>query len=132
MNTLLEELNWANLIALLTVVSGIVGTWWINANNRRKQAADSMAATQAAQIAARKDVAAAWEEFCEKQQNRIDQLARQLERYELRITALEAELERTRLERDTERCLRQELERKVTALEKEIEALRQQANRVNS
>ena len=124
---LLAELTWANLIALLTVVSGILATYWLNANNRKTTTA-----------AARKDVAQEWEAFCAKQQASIDQLVKQLERSEIarandgvrfdsRLKAMEDELEQTRNERDEERRQRILLERKVFDLDCELAAFRKQA-----
>lgn len=116
---LLGELTWANLIALLTVASGIAATWALNRHNRNTVAQD-----------ARASIAADWEAFCAKQQARIDQLTSQIERAEHRILALEEELEQTRTERDAEREKRMALERKVADMQREIDDLRRQGMRV--
>ena len=118
-DNLIANLNWANITAVIMAL-GTLLTMFL----------DRAATKRAAVVAASDSVAEQWEAFCNQQQKRIDQLVAQMARYEARITALEDELERTRIERDTERDKRQELERKVADMEREIAAQRRDANRV--
>ena len=141
MTELLAELDWANLIALVTVLSGFAGTWALNRHNRKRleaESRESVAAqwqsltkelreavqSQGAQIMAMREQAAAQDD-----RHRI-QIAALETHYEERMTALETQLIEACSERDSERIKRVELERKVKELEIEIAALRREANRV--
>lgn len=141
MAELLAELDWANLIALVTVLSGIAGTWALNRHNRKKleaEARDNVAAqwlalasqlreavkSQGEQIMAMREQAAAQDDRHRIQIGAIET------RHETRLAALEAKLIEACAERDGERLKRIELERKVQELEIEIAALRREANRV--
>ena len=141
MTELLAELDWANLIALVTVLSGIAGTWALNRHNRQKlesESRESVASqwlsltkelrdavkSQGAQIMAMREQAAAQDD-----RHRIQIAALEM-RHEERMTALETQLVEACSERDSERVKRVELERKVKELEVEIAALRREANRV--